>query len=55
MKLKDIDISTECIMVVLYALWLFVAVNILGLTLTIVKAIALICFDYEIIIFGTPL
>ena len=55
MKLKDIDIPTECIMAVLYALWFFVAVNLLGLTLTIVKAIALICFDYKIIIFGIPL
>lgn len=55
MKLKDIDIPTEVIMIWLYFLWFFVAVNVIGLTLTIIKAVSLICFDYKIIIFGIPL
>lgn len=55
MKLKDIDIPTECIMMVLYALWFFVAINTFMLVLTIIKAIALYFFNYQIVLFGINL
>lgn len=55
MKLKDIDISIESVMMLLYFLWFIVVVNALMIVLSIVNVIALHFFNYKIIIFGIPL
>jgi hypothetical protein len=55
MKLGDIDIKTEAIMIAIYAIIGYFALMVFMTILMIVKAIAFYCFDYTIIIFGIPL
>lgn len=55
MKLGDIEISESVVMIALGAIWGYFGVMALMTILMIVKAIALYCFDYTIVIAGTPL
>ena len=55
MKLGDIEINPEGIVIALYMIWFYFGVCTLMTILSIVKAIALYCFDYQIMIFGIPL
>jgi hypothetical protein len=55
MKLGDIEISESGVMIALYAIWGYFGIMALMTILMIVKAIAFYCFDYKIVIAGTPL
>lgn len=55
MKLGDIDIKEDVIMIAVYAILGYFGLMVLMTTLMIIKAIAFYCFDYTIIIFGIPL
>jgi hypothetical protein len=55
MKLKDIEIPDGTIMAILGFGCIYFGACLLGLTMTIVKAIALYFFDYTITIGGIPL
>ena len=55
MKLGDIEISPDGVMIALYAVWAYFGIMALMTILMIIKAIAFYCFDYTIMIAGTPL
>lgn len=55
MKLKDIDIPDGAVMGILGFACVYFGACLLGLTMAIVKGIALYFFNYQIIIFGIPL
>jgi hypothetical protein len=55
MKLGDIEISSDGIMIALFAIWGYFGLMALMTTLMIVKAIAFHLFDYTIVIGGIPL
>jgi hypothetical protein len=55
MKLKDIEIPDGAVMAILGFGCIYFGACLLGLTMAIVKAIALHFFNYQIVIFGIPL
>lgn len=55
MKLKDIEIPDDAVLAILGFGCVYFGAIMLGLTMAIVKAIALYCFDYTITIGGIPL
>jgi hypothetical protein len=55
MKLKDIEIPDGAVMAILGFCCIYFGACLLGLTMAIVKAIALHFFNYQIVIFGIPL
>jgi hypothetical protein len=55
MKLGDIEISSDGVMIALFGIWFFFGICVLMTILSIVKAIAFYCFDYTIVIGGIPL
>lgn len=55
MKLGDIEINPDGVMIALYAVWGYFGLMALMTVLMIIKAIAFHCFDYTITIGGIPL
>jgi hypothetical protein len=55
MKLKDIEIPDGAVMAILGFGCIYFGACLLGLTMTIIKAIALYFFNYTITIGGIPL
>jgi|688.fasta_scaffold389560_3 hypothetical protein len=55
MKLKDIEIPDGAVMAILGFGCIYFGACLLGLTMTIIKAISLYFFNYKIVIFGIPL
>jgi len=55
MKLKDIEIPDDAFLPILVFACIYFGACLLGLTMAIVKGIALYFFDYQIFIFGIPL
>jgi len=55
MKLKDIDIPDDAILAILGFACIYFGACLLGLTMAIVKGIALYFFDYQIVILGINL
>jgi len=55
MKLKDIDIPDGAVLAILGFACIYFGACLLGLTMAIVKGIALYFFDYQIVIFGINL
>lgn len=55
MKLGDIEISPDGVMIALYAIWAYFGIMALMTILMIIKAIAFHFFDYTIVIAGIPL
>lgn len=55
MKLKDIEIPDGAVMAILGFCCIYFGACLLGLTMAIVKGIALYFFNYQIVIFGIPL
>ena len=52
MKLKDIDLPDDAVMAILGFACVYFGACLLGLTMAIVKGIALYFFNYQIVIFG---
>ena len=55
MKLKDIDIPDGAVMAILGFAFVYFGACLLGLTMAIIKAIALYFFNYQIVLFGINL
>jgi len=55
MKIKDIEIPDGAVMAILGFGCIYFGACLLGLTMAIVKAIALYFFNHQITIFGIPL